>query len=238
MSNIIEQWAGSPGVTWDPVLKKPISIGSHYKIVPTEGYLAWEYNPLRNYRLSENMYEKDGKYYSKKEFIDIVGDVTNSTDDVEQMRQMIEENPYPENVKAKILEELARYEMLPAASGESGVLRTYIDWLLKTPWWQMSEDNEDLNLVQKRLDEDHYGLDKVKERILEYLAVRIMTKENPQTILCLVGPPGVGKTSLAKVMPYMLLYYIAILIGLLLVTYVPFITLGLPGAAGMIQKIY
>lgn len=88
--------------------------------------------------------------------------------------------------------------MLPGASGEAGVVRTYLDWLLGVPWWQETEDNEDLKLVQKRLDEDHFGLEKVKDRIMEYLAVKQMTQSLNAPILCLVGPPGVGKTSLAK----------------------------------------
>ena len=88
--------------------------------------------------------------------------------------------------------------MLPGASGEAGVVRTYLDWLLGVPWWQETEDNEDLKLVQQRLDEDHFGLEKVKDRIMEYLAVKQMTHSLNAPILCLVGPPGVGKTSLAK----------------------------------------
>ena len=67
--NNIQSWAGIPKVSWVPVLKNNINLGSHYKVVPTKGYIAWEYNPLRNYRLSENMYEKDGKYYTKEEFL-------------------------------------------------------------------------------------------------------------------------------------------------------------------------
>ncbi len=118
--------------------------------------------------------------------------------DTDELRNQIENNPYPEHVKAKALDELAKLEMLPAASGESGVIRTYLDWLLKTPWYQKTEDNDDLNEAKKILDEDHFGLDKIKERILEYLAVKQMTKSLKSPIICLVGPPGVGKTSLAK----------------------------------------
>ena len=153
-----------------------------------------------NDKVKERMEDNQKDYYLREKLRAIkeeLGDVSNATDDSEEIRRILNENPYPETIKAKVLEELSRYEMLPAASGESGVIRTYIDWLLKTPWWQMSQDNEDLNLVQKRLDEDHYGLTKVKERIMEYLAVKQMTKSLNSPILCLVGPTGVGKTSLA-----------------------------------------
>lgn len=112
--------------------------------------------------------------------------------------QKLEANPYPENIKAKVLEELSRYEMLPMASGEVGTIKTYIDWLMDLPWWQETEDNEDLNAVHDVLDADHYGLEKVKERIMEYLAVKQNTNSLKAPIICLAGPPGVGKTSLAK----------------------------------------
>ena len=88
--------------------------------------------------------------------------------------------------------------MLPAASGETGVIKTYIDWVMDLPWWQESKDNENLQEASDILDADHYGLEKVKERILEYLAVKQMTNSLRAPIICLVGPPGVGKTSLAK----------------------------------------
>ena len=154
-----------------------------------------------NEKVRERIEENQREYYLREKLRAIteeLGDVPSGTDDVEDLRRLVEENPYPENVKAKALEEIQRYEMLPSASGESGVIRTYLDWLLKTPWWQESEDNEDLNAVRSVLDHDHYGLDKVKDRIMEYLAVKLMTKSLHAPILCLVGPPGVGKTSLAK----------------------------------------
>ena len=88
--------------------------------------------------------------------------------------------------------------MLPPGSGEASVSRNYLDWLLTVPWWQTTEDIEDLKAVRNVLDEDHYGLEKIKDRIMEYLAVKQMTQSLSSPILCLVGPPGVGKTSLAK----------------------------------------
>ncbi len=152
-------------------------------------------------KVKERVDENQKEYYLRERLRVIkeeLGDVTNSTDDVEQMRQMIEENPYPANVKARMREELQRYEMMPQASAESSVLRNYLDWIFKVPWYQRTEDETDLNTILKVLDEDHFGLQKVKERILEYIAVKNMTKSLNAPILCLVGPPGVGKTSLAK----------------------------------------
>ncbi len=116
----------------------------------------------------------------------------------DQIRKRLQDNPYPEVIKKKVLEELVRYENLPMASGETGTIKTYIDWLLDVPWWQQTKDNEDLENVESILEEDHFGLKKVKERILEYLAVKQNTNSLKAPIICLAGPPGVGKTSLAK----------------------------------------
>lgn len=127
-----------------------------------------------------------------------LGDVVEQDKDAENIRQRLENNPYPETIKKKVKDELSRYEMLPMASGETGIIKTYIDWLMDLPWWQETTDIKDLNQAQAILDADHYGLEKVKERILEYLAVKQMTNSLKAPILCLVGPPGVGKTSLAK----------------------------------------
>lgn len=154
-----------------------------------------------NEKVRERIEENQREYYLREKLRAIkeeLGDVPNSTDDMESLRRLVEDNPYPENIKKKALEEIQRYEMLPSSSGESGVIRTYLDWLLNVPWWQESQDNEDLVAVRSVLDKDHFGLEKVKDRIMEYLAVKTMTKSLNAPILCLVGPPGVGKTSLAK----------------------------------------
>lgn len=154
-----------------------------------------------NEKVRERIEENQREYYLREKLRAIkeeLGDVPNSTDDMETLRRLVEDNPYPANIKAKALEEIQRYEMLPSSSGESGVIRTYLDWLLNVPWWQESHDNEDLVAVRAVLDHDHFGLEKVKDRIMEYLAVKTMTKSLNAPILCLVGPPGVGKTSLAK----------------------------------------
>lgn len=126
-----------------------------------------------------------------------LGDSPSKEDDSDEIRKEIENNPYPESVKAKLLDELKRYEMMPPASAESSIIRTYIEWMMKTPWYQKSQDNDDLNNVEKVLNDDHYGLEKPKERILEYLAVKKLTDSLKAPIICFSGPPGTGKTSLA-----------------------------------------
>ena len=154
-----------------------------------------------NEKVKERIDDNQKEYFLREKMRAIkeeLGDVSNFTDDAAQIREMLEKNPYPEHVKEKALEELRRYEMLPPGSGEASVSRTYLDWLLKVPWWQETKDNENMKAVRAVLDEDHYGLEKVKDRVMEYLAVKQMTQSLKSPILCLVGPPGVGKTSLAK----------------------------------------
>ena len=153
-----------------------------------------------NSKVKESIEESQKDFYLREKLKAIkeeLGDA-GSYSDIEDLKELVENNPYPENIKAKAREEFKHYEMLPQATGEAGVIRSYLEWLLNIPWYQKSEDNADLNKAQKILDEDHYGLEKVKERILEYLAVKQMTKSLKSPIICLVGPPGVGKTSLAK----------------------------------------
>ena len=118
-------------------------------------------------------------------------------EDIEEMRKKIKEANMPERTEKKALEELKRYQETPSQMADSQILKNYLDFLIGLPWYKASTDNDDLSLVAEALNKEHYALDKVKERIIEYIAVKIMTKKNPQTILCLVGPPGVGKTSLA-----------------------------------------
>ncbi|PFP12032.1 endopeptidase La [Bacillus thuringiensis] len=127
-----------------------------------------------------------------------LGDKEGKGREVEELREKIEQSGMPEETMKAALKELDRYEKLPASSAESGVIRNYIDWLLALPWTEATEDIIDLAHSEEILNNDHYGLEKVKERVLEYLAVQKLTNSLKGPILCLVGPPGVGKTSLAR----------------------------------------
>jgi ATP-dependent Lon protease len=118
--------------------------------------------------------------------------------EVNELREKVEEANMPEEVKERALKEVDRMSRIPSASPEVGVIRTYVDWLVALPWDKSSEDKIDIKQAAVILDEDHYGLDNVKERILEYLAVRSLADTIRSPILALVGPPGVGKTSLGK----------------------------------------
>ncbi|HEX7706029.1 MAG TPA: endopeptidase La, partial [Thermoanaerobaculia bacterium] len=120
------------------------------------------------------------------------------SDEVEELRQKIEDAGMPKETKEKALQELKRLEAMPGVSAEATVSRNYIEWLVSVPWKKTSKEIRDIELAEKILNEDHYGLDKIKDRILEFLAVRQLVKQPKGTILCFVGPPGVGKTSLAK----------------------------------------
>ena len=118
--------------------------------------------------------------------------------ELDELKTKIEEAGMTEEAKDKALQELARLEAMPPMSAESTVSRTYLDWLVNVPWKERSDELEDLNEAEKTLNEDHYGLEKIKERILEFLAVRQLVSNPKGTILCFVGAPGVGKTSLGK----------------------------------------
>ncbi len=118
--------------------------------------------------------------------------------ELEELKKKIEEAGMTEEAKEKAMQELHRLEAMPPMSAEGTVSRTYIDWLISVPWKQKSKEIKDLVKAEEVLNEDHFGLEKVKERILEYLAVRQLVKNPKGSILCFVGPPGVGKTSLGK----------------------------------------
>lgn len=118
--------------------------------------------------------------------------------ELEDLKKKIEEAGMTQEAKDKALQEFSRLEAMPPMSAESTVSRTYLDWLINVPWKERSEELNDLLEAEKTLNEDHFGLEKIKERILEFLAVRQLVSNPKGTILCFVGPPGVGKTSLGK----------------------------------------
>ena len=118
--------------------------------------------------------------------------------EIAELREAITKAAMPEEAEKQALKELKRLERMPEASAEHGMVRTYLDWLTELPWSKTSDDRIDIAEARRILDEDHYGLPKVKQRILEYLAVRKLKPEGKSPILCFVGPPGVGKTSLGQ----------------------------------------
>ncbi|HJP72557.1 MAG TPA: endopeptidase La, partial [Candidatus Limnocylindria bacterium] len=115
-----------------------------------------------------------------------------------ELREKVEQSAMPDEVKEKALKEVDRLSRIPSASPEQGVIRTYVDWLVSLPWGEQTDDNLDLEDAEKVLNEDHWGLEKPKERIVEYMAVRKLAEKIRSPILLFVGPPGVGKTSLGK----------------------------------------
>ncbi len=129
---------------------------------------------------------------------DELGEGDEQQAEVSELRGRIDELDLPEEVLKTANRELSRLEKLPPAAGEYGVIRTYLDWILTLPWKKTTQDNLDLKRAREILDEDHYDLDKVKERIIEYLAVSKLKNDLSGPILCFVGPPGVGKTSLGQ----------------------------------------
>jgi ATP-dependent Lon protease len=127
-----------------------------------------------------------------------LGEGDDKSADIAELREQIEKAGMPKEAKEQALKELKRLERMPDASAEYGVIRTYLEWLVALPWSKLSPDAIDIAEARRILDEDHYGLPKVKRRILEYLAVRKLNPEGKSPILCFVGPPGVGKTSLGQ----------------------------------------
>lgn len=154
-------------------------------------------------RVKKQMEKSQREYYLNEKMKAIqkeLGDLdeAGSGNDVDQLKDKIDKAGMPQEAKDKAIAELNKLKMMPPMSAEATVSRNYLDWLLAVPWKKRSKVSEDLNKAEQILEKDHYGLDKVKERIIEYLAVQQRAKKVKGPILCLVGPPGVGKTSLGQ----------------------------------------
>ncbi len=152
-------------------------------------------------RVKEQMTKTQREYFLREQLKAIqqeLGQYDEVQAEMDEYREKIAAATMPEDVEEKALKEVSRLEKMPAAAAETGVIRTYLDWLIGLPWSSGSDEVIDLKAAQEVLDHDHYGLEKVKERILEYLAVHKLTDHMRGPILCFVGPPGVGKTSLGK----------------------------------------
>ncbi|OQP05044.1 endopeptidase La [Geobacillus sp. 44B] len=152
-------------------------------------------------RVKQSMERTQKEYYLREQMKAIqkeLGEKEGKAGEVETLKEKIEAAGMPSHVKETALKELDRYEKIPATSAESAVIRNYLDWLIALPWSKQTEDIHDIKRAETILNEDHYGLEKVKERVLEFLSVQQLTKSLKGPILCLAGPPGVGKTSLAR----------------------------------------
>ncbi len=151
-------------------------------------------------RTKKQMDKHQREYYLNEQIKAIQKELGRKDDkaELEELKKKIEECGMTDEAREKAMQEFARLEAMPPMSAESTVARTYLDWLINVPWKQKTEEINDLAVAERTLEEDHYGLEKIKERILEHLAVRQLVSNPKGTILCFVGPPGVGKTSLGK----------------------------------------
>jgi ATP-dependent Lon protease len=152
-------------------------------------------------RVKQQMEKAQKEYYLNEQIKAIhkeLGDIDNKTDEYEELKEKITKAKMPKEAEDKALAELNKLKMMPAMSAEATVVRGYIDWMIQVPWYKCSKVRKDIEGAQKVLDKDHYGLERVKDRILEYLAVQSRVNKVKGPILCLVGPPGVGKTSLGQ----------------------------------------
>jgi ATP-dependent Lon protease len=152
-------------------------------------------------RVKKQMEKAQKEYYLNEKMKAIQKELGRKDDkgnETDELKKKIEQARMPKDVAEKAMQELKRLEAMPPMSAEATVSRNYLDWLIAVPWHKKTKESRDLKVAEQVLNEDHYGLEKIKERVLEFLAVRALVKKPKATILTLAGPPGVGKTSLAK----------------------------------------
>ena len=191
---------------YNEALKYIEIVNPMYRIKEIIGDLSKEIETVRlENEIEDNLkikLEEEQKEYMLKEKIKLIkeelGEVDLKESDIEKIRNKMKSLDLPINIVKRLNEELDRYSLTSAASPEVTTIRTYIDWLLSLPWNKLSKDNTDIKKITEVLDNSHFGLESVKKRIIEYIAVKKKTNTSNSPIICLVGPPGVGKTSLAN----------------------------------------
>jgi len=192
---------------WDYTIRQTVlensSLSARYEVV-----MHTLMTEMEIYRIKKEFQEKvksdidqNQKEYILREQMKVIRQELgedNPLSEADEYQKKLDNIKADKEMKEKLHKEIERFRTMPAGSQEGNVLRTYIETLLDLPWKKMSRDNDDIRHAQKILNEDHYGLEQVKERILEYLAVRTLTKKGTSPIICLVGPPGTGKTSIVR----------------------------------------
>ncbi len=192
-----------------PIAKKQEMLETNDIVILAENILAFISGESTKEQIEKNISdtvrestEKSQKEYFLREKLKAIkkelGEDVGGNNDPDKILEKLEKFPYPENIKAKVKAEIKKYEMMPQGSLEAALILSYLDVIMSIPWWQKTEDDEDLKHVEDILNEDHYGLETPKKRIIEYLAVKKLTGNLKSPILCFYGPPGTGKTSLGK----------------------------------------